>query len=217
MTISNKDRLGNIDNAFNLLMTQLGKRRISEVFFYPNEGLVKSILQTTWKELSDQGWAEEHLVCEQTSYRLTGDGWAEGLWRIGAGKHQELLRQLGHLSAELKGYVKERQTDVTVEFERLVEKTALPNGWLFNVIESNLIEKFQRRRGISWKDRGILVTIPLNFGMELLDHTVDARAELEELRKRLDITRQELSEHKCSFCGAPIIAQEAGEKDRACT
>jgi hypothetical protein len=53
-----------------------------------------------------------------------------------------------------------------------------------------------------------LVKIPLNFGMELIDHAADLRAQLREVHDELEHTKGELSEYRCSICGAPISSQD---------
>ncbi len=160
--------------------------------------------------MCDQGWTEGCELYGQQRYRLTGKGWVEGLARTGAGRDTKLLERLGRLSAELKRCVKGRDTDVTVELAKLVQDVQLPEGWVFNAVESNAFESLQGRRGVTWKEQGLLVSIPLTFGMELLDHTGDIRAQLEELQEELELAKEELgelAEYRCSFCGAPIAAQ----------
>ncbi|MCI0724915.1 MAG: hypothetical protein L0338_39020 [Acidobacteria bacterium] len=207
MTLSEKDRVANIELSFRLLMAELGDRSISRTFFDPHLPPFDGVLQTTWKELCDQGWIEEWELYGQPHYRLTGRGWIEGLWQTGASKDRSLLERLGNLAAALKGYVKGRQRDVIVEFGRLIGDVKLPEGWVFNAIESGVFEKLQRRHGAPWQERGILIRIPLNFGIELLDHTADLRAQLEAMEEQLETATKELLEYKCSFCGAPIDAQ----------
>lgn len=207
MTLSDQERAANIDLAFPLLIAEINEKAISRTFLDPAAELFREILSTTWKELCDQGWAEECELYGQQRYRLTGKGWIEGLARIGAGRDAKLLDRLGRLSAELKRCVKGRDTDVIVELAKLVQDVQLPEGWVFNAVESNAFENLQGRRGVTWKERGLLVRVPLNFGMKLLDHTRDIRAQLEELQEEFELAKEELAEHKCSFCGAPIVAQ----------
>ncbi len=207
MTLSNQEREANIDFAFRLLIPAINEKAISRTFLDPAAEPFGEILSTTWKELCDQGWAEECELYGQQRYRLTGKGWVEGLWRTGAGRDRKLLDRLGRLSAKLKRYVKGRGTDVTVELAKLARDVQLPEGWVFNAVESNAFEILQERRGVTWKEQGLLVRIPLNFGTELLDHTRDIRAQLEESQEELELAKEELAEHKCSFCGAPIVSQ----------
>lgn len=207
MTISEKDQKENLELAFRLMMVQLADSPILQTFFNPSADPFTGVLQTTWKELCQQGWLKELQLYGQLRYRLTGSGWLEGLYRTRAGEDRMFLDRLGQLSATLKAHVKGRRADVTVEFSTLVKEAGLPEGWVSNVLESSAFEKLQRRRGPSWDERGILVRIPLNLGMQLLDHTADIRAELEILREELDSTKEVLKEYTCAFCGAPIDGQ----------
>ena len=207
MTLSDEERAANIDLAFPLLIAEINEKAISRTFLDPAAEPFREILSTTWKELCDQGWTEGCELYGQQRYRLTGKGWVEGLARTGGGRDAKLLDRLGRLSAELKRYVKGRGTDVTVELAKLARDVQLPEGWVFNTVESNAFEILQGRRGVAWKERGLLVRIPITFGMKLLDHMGDIRAQREELREELELAKEELAEYKCSFCGAPIDSQ----------
>ena len=207
MTLSEEERAANIELAFCLLIAEINEKAISRTFLDPAAEPFTEIPSTTWIEMCDQGWTEGCELYGQQRYRLTGKGWVEGLARTGAGRDTKLLDRLGRLSAELKRYVKGRGTDVTVDLEKLAQDVKLPEGWVFNAVESNAFEILQGRRGVTWKEQGLLVRIPLTFGMKLLDHTGDIRAQLEELQEELELAKEELAEYKCSFCGAPIDSQ----------
>jgi hypothetical protein len=167
VTISQNDQLENIGLAFRLILVELGDRAISEMFFDPHAASFKDVLATTWKELCDQRWLEEREIYGHAHYRLTGSGWMESLFRGGEGERPELRDSASKLSTVLKAHVKGRREDVTVELSRLAHESGLSPAWVSNAIESNLLETLHRRRGVQWVDRGTLVKIPLNFGMEL--------------------------------------------------
>jgi len=207
MTVSVADQKENINVAFRAMMAELADNSVALTFFDPNGEEFKGIHQTTWKELLEQNWTEEYELEGKTVYRLTGAGWLEGLWRVGAYKDGVLESRMAQLAASLKCRVKGRKRDVVVLLHKLAEDTSLPVGWVFNAIESGLLRKLWNTRDASWENPGILVRIPLNFGMKLLDHTAEIRAELEQIREQLDIAKDRLREVTCSFCGAPIVGQ----------
>ena len=208
MTHSEVGQKENINVAFRAIMAELADNSIALTFFDPNGEDFGAIYQTTWKELLDQKWAEEHELEGETVYRLTGRGWVEGLWRIDAHKDGLLYARMGQLAASLKSRVKDRQADVVVLFHKLAEGAGLPPGWIFNAIESGLLRTVWNMRDASWEDRpGVLVKIPLNFGIKLIDHAADIRAELEEVREELDSAKNRLREVTCPFCEAPIVGQ----------
>jgi hypothetical protein len=131
----------------------------------------------------------------------------EGLWRTGAGDQPELRESSGKLASTLKGFVKGRHEDTVVELSRLANESGLSSTWIFNAIESNLIELLHRKRGAQWEDRGMLVRIPVNFGMALIDHTADLRSKLRETENELEFTKEELKEYRCPICQAPMDSQ----------
>src|ERR1700720_872692 len=208
MTISRAHQTQNVDLAFRLLVAELGDRAILVTFFDPRSDSYKEILATTWKELCDQRWLEERELYGYPHYRLTGSGWMEALWRAGAGEGPELRESSGKLARASKAHVKDRREDVIVELSKLAEESGLSPSWVFNAIESNLLEILHRKRGVQWEDRGILVKIPLNFGLDLIDHTADLRAELQEAQNELEHTKQQLEEYSCPICRAPITFQD---------
>ena len=126
---------------------------------------------------------------------------------MGIEENSQLMEMLGTLASTLKGYVKDRDRDVTVEFAKLTRQSGLTNPWVFNAIENNLMEVLHRRRGARWTERGLSVIVPVNFGLELVDHGADLRAELEQVKNELADTRQQLDEYSCSFCKAPMTFQ----------
>ncbi len=83
ITFSQEKQKENVDIAFREMMAELGHGSIGITLFDPSRDPFRAVHQTTWKELIDQGWLEEHEVEVQTFYRLTGAGWVEGLWRVG--------------------------------------------------------------------------------------------------------------------------------------
>ncbi len=207
MTISKTKQLENVDLAFHLILLALGGRAILESFFDQRSDSFKEILATTWKELCDQRWLEERDLYGYPHYRLTGPGWMEALWRTGAGEKTELREWSGTLARALKEHVKGRHQDTTVEVSKLAEESGLSPAWIFNAIESNLLETLHRKRGAQWEDRGTLIRVPLNFGMDLIDHSADLRAQLEEIQSELEHAKEQLGEYSCSFCKAPITFQ----------
>jgi len=208
MTISQTDQVENIDLAFRLILVELGDKAISVTFFDPHSTSLKDVLATTWKELCDHRWLEECEIYGHAHYRLTGSGWIEALWRDKAAERPELRDLAAKLAAALKERVKGRREDVTVEVSRLAHENGLSPTWVFNAIESNLLEVLHRRRGVQWVERGTLIKIPLNFGMELIDHTADLRAQLQDVQDELEYTKGELNEYRCSVCGAPMSYQD---------
>jgi len=130
MTVPEKKQLENVNLALRALMAELNSGAISATFFDPKSSSFKEVLQTTWKELIDQGWLEGLELYGRVHFRLTGSGWVEGLYRTDAATDPRLTGNLAVLAAVLKGYVKGRDSDAIVEFSTLLRDSSLPSGFL---------------------------------------------------------------------------------------
>lgn len=216
MTISRAEQAENLALAFTLLMAEVRDKAIHTAFLDPTAHPFDQIIATTWKELCDQQWVEERELYGKRQFQLTGSGWREGLWRAGDLAKTALREKLGTLASAFKGYVDGRQSDITVELSTVARGASLDEAWIFNVIDSNLLESVHRRRGVRWEVRGLLIRIPLNFGVPMVDHTADLRAQLEETQDELAHAHEELSGYRCPVCGAPLTARndvEISERD----
>jgi hypothetical protein len=59
-----------------------------------------------------------------------------------------------------------------VTVAEVADKSGLPEAFIRNAIESDLIHKLLGRKGATWasnEDRGKFITIPVGFGQEPLD------------------------------------------------
>jgi hypothetical protein len=182
MTISRGGQLENVQLVLDLLLSQVADHPICAAFFDPKSPQFSKVLRTTWKESCDQGWVEELELYGQQHYRLAGRGWIAALSRGLTGR-RHLQDAAGLLSAGLKRHVKGRHQDMSVELSTIASESGLSASWVFNAIESNLLEVLHRRCGARWGDRGTLILIPLNFGIEIIDHSGDLRVELEEVQE----------------------------------
>jgi hypothetical protein len=207
MTHSESDRQENLRLAFRLMLGELDDKSIAISFICPDDARYSDIYKTTWKELETQDWIEPLQIDGQLYYRLTGSGWLEAHYQIGSFKLEAVKKRMGEFAAFLKSYVKGRQQDKLIPFSTLVEEFGFPGGWIFNAIESALLKKSFGIYDATWVDRGLIVRIPLNFGISIVDHTADIRAELDSVQEELEEARERLSEVTCSYCGAPIVAQ----------
>src|SRR6059036_44592 len=152
MTFSDRNQKENLDLSFSLMMAELGDGAVSKTFFDPSREPFAAVYPTTWKELGDQGWVGELQLCGRKCYRLKGAGWIEGLWRTGQSKGELLSQRMGRFAAVLKGHVKGREHDVVILLDALVRESGLPEGWVFNAVESNLLGKLWNKRDASWEE-----------------------------------------------------------------
>jgi hypothetical protein len=205
MTIAREERSKNLAVALQTMVDAVGDSALDEVSFdgarYP------SILTTTWDELLSIGLIEALPTGE---YVLTGRGWTAGVLSTGRVNVDPFRERLQRLFAELKRFVKGRKETVTIPFRQIIERTGLPDGWVFNVIEGKYMEEISQRRGASWVKPGRLVLIPVSFGIEptdlrtLLDPAMLEK--MEDLENELESTREDLSQYKCPYCGSGLSA-----------
>src|ERR1022692_774462 len=138
MTISNKDRSENVSLALRLLGNRFGGERVDGLID-SDDPVFNNVLPTTRKSLTDQGLLSE----VPWGYRLTGRGWMEALNATGKLCDGQTKVNLGNLCAKLKKRIKQtaRTEEGLVLIDELVTETGLPEYWIYNVIERQLIEE----------------------------------------------------------------------------
>jgi hypothetical protein len=209
MTISREQRRAYVEQALKLLLKNLGGNAIDYVTIDPIEGQFAELPPTTWKELKELQFVRRDSVREPTVYRLTGEGWIEALAASGQYDSEDLVRRLGGLSAYLKGTVKGRQTAAAIPLRGVAAATGNDEDWIFNVVESNLLEVKFGRRGAHWHPdhRGRMIVVPITFGVEPVDAHANLRAKIEALEQELAEREERLSEFQCPHCGAALSQQ----------
>ncbi len=199
MTLSERDRRANLETALSLMMKEVGDKAINVTLFDPKAATFQAIYNTTWKDLEHKRWVERH----HEKYRLTGDGWLRGLQR----PYTQLTERLRQLAGTLKHYMKGRSSDKIVALSQVAQDANLPEGWVFNAIETNLLVELSmkyRESGPYWSDRGRLVVIPLDFGIDPVDIPENLFAAIEQLKSSLSEKEEELAEYRCQWCGASV-------------
>lgn len=204
MTYSEKERLGHCRNALEGMLRLLGDGAIAETVFDPKEGRLEDIVKTTWTDLCDEKWLESAEI--QGRYRLTGFGWLQALRITGELKKEEFTRRLANACASMKSYVEGRRDPAVVRLGDLAGKANVPEGWLFNFIESRFVEEFHGRKGPHWDKR--MVFIPAEFEMAPLDLDSllvnEAEGRIAELQAKIDEIREQLKQYRCPYCGSAL-------------
>lgn len=168
VTLSKEVRIEKLDEAILFLMSKLHGRSILEVFIQERY-LDHRILPSTWDELK-----RRHLVREtngQSIYTLSGPGWIAGLKLCNEFDTPELRATTGRLCAALKGRVKGREYRAIAHVDELAADSGVPAAFIRNAIESDLIGQLFNVIGADWvshRHRATMVSIPRDFGMELL-------------------------------------------------
>jgi len=203
MTLAREERTDNFKLALKTLLKAVGDSALDEVTFDPST--YPDILKTTWEEL--QGF--ELIEALPTGhYIFTGRGWTASLITTGMRYEQSFTTRIGTLFAALKAPVKGRSEAATIPLRVLAEKTGLPEGWIFNIIEGKYMEEVSKRRGAAWVKPGRIVFIPASFDIEPTDLNTLVQDEIlqkvEDLEGELEATREDLGQYKCPYCGSGL-------------
>jgi hypothetical protein len=170
-----------------------------------NPSAYPGILKTTWEEL----YGFELIEPLPTGhYIFTGRGWTAVLITTGMRYEQSFTARIGTLFAAMKAPVKGRNEPATVHLRVLAEKTSLPEGWIFKIIEGKYLEEVSKRRGATRVKPGWIVLIPASFDIEPTDLNTHLQDEilqkLEDLEGELEATREDPGQYKCPYCGSGL-------------
>ena len=170
MTLLKTERSENIELALQLMMGELGEHAINELFFEIDKPPYENIYPTTWQHLEAQYFIEPRDTFGARYRRLTGFRWLEGLRITGLLEAEETKQMVGKLMAELKRSVEGREGEAIVDIHSIVREAGVPFGFVFNVIDSNYVDRVLGRKGAVWhpQARGQLVKVPVDFGMDSL-------------------------------------------------
>jgi hypothetical protein len=166
MTESAEDRRENYYLALRLMLERVpSDRRYYEADIDADMQPFSAILPTTWRELERRGcvtgWGFNR-------YDLTAEGWLEGLRATGQLGGQDIKQKAGKLAAALKSRVEGRKQDEWVRLQELASETGLPEGWIFNAIDSRLLMELFGIHDASWDPNDRMknsILVPLDFGL----------------------------------------------------
>jgi len=166
MSLSEKQRLDNVDLALSLFLKAADGKWFIHAFFNGEDPIFSDILSTTWDELQRRHYIATAL---RDSFVFTEYGWRIALEK--ANKKSEFNEQLGRLCASLKKQVDGRTQQAATTVEDLARDTGLSDYFIRNVIDSDLIGHWLNRHGAKWADprfRGKLIVVPIGFGHTIL-------------------------------------------------
>lgn len=108
----------------------------------PSDDEVRDVLQTTWRELLDDGLVHDKLsAMNRPRFSLTETGWLRGLILSNAIDSVETRDRCMRLARALKAVVKGRTShyDEFADVEAIAATAGLPAGWVFNAVKSRLL------------------------------------------------------------------------------
>jgi hypothetical protein len=142
MSVSDDRRREEKRRALCSILERLGDRCVLEYSVEPTDLEYVDVLQTTWRELLDDGLIDDQLsTMGRSVFRLTCYGWLRALTLSNEIDSAETRVRCTKLARALKAVVKGRSSyhDEFVSIETLARNTGLPDGWIFNAIKSRLL------------------------------------------------------------------------------
>src|SRR5262249_26295519 len=155
---------------------------------------VAHINRATWQELTDRGLVTAHMGIGCCRYQLTGSGWREALKCSGQLDTPEFQERFERLNAVLKGLLDARKEEAFAQTQVVAAQSRIPEGWLYNVLESRIWEQEQGRRGAALDDSKTMVIVPIGFNVPL---------------SQLDRSCLDDHEHRIGAAGNPIRGHRA--------
>jgi len=154
-----------MEHALSVLVRDLQDKAVSEMVFYADRPEYADIFSTTWQELRDRVMLTQ--IPQTQIHWLTGPGWYEGVKVSGLRNNPWFVQYMSKLSATLKDYVKGRQDERLVTAYNVAQDASLPFGFVYNAIESRLLDREFNIRGAEWtiqRAPKLIIRVPPNFG-----------------------------------------------------
>jgi hypothetical protein len=208
MSLSKEARAAECGTVLESMLAALGASAIDESLFDPEHPPFRDSHSTTWDELAGQGWIEEL----EGTYRLTGTGWLGALRLTKQLGDQRFLDSVGRALGAMKAHIKAsgRKNAALVPLKQIAGEAGLPEGFVYNLIESRLVEEHHGRTGAKWRDKGRMILIPRDFNIEPADLNNVIREEadllIDELKERLEMAEQELGRYQCPHCKSGLCS-----------
>ena len=168
MTLSPQTREEAVRQALTLLLQRVGDESFDVCPIFYSDAPFVQIPRTTWYELRDRGWVNPLRKTPHLGCTLSGSGWIQALEVTGRIDAHDFLDRLKRLTSTLKNVVKGRNADEYVKTRGVASAIGTSPQFVFNVIESRLIDHHFRIYGAEWSDRPHVIRVPLNFGMHPL-------------------------------------------------
>jgi hypothetical protein len=142
MSISDEQRRDDKRRILSLIREQLGDRFVWQYGVEPTDPGFTDTLQTTWRELLDDGLLDDKLsTMGRPVFRLTASGWLRAVTISEEIDSPDTRDRCRRLAQALKAAVKGRGShyDEFVSIEAIAASAELTAGWVFNAIKSRLL------------------------------------------------------------------------------
>jgi hypothetical protein len=167
VSLSIEERQKEMARALQLILERLGDRKINAFSLDPTEPPFSDIHQTTWIELQEMNYVRPLL--KSSRFSLTGSGWLRALQHSGATRNRSFDRDSETLLASIKRQVKGGHGARIVMLKALARDSGLSESWIYNALESDLLEAHYGRKGATWAHgfEGSMIHVPRTFGLKL--------------------------------------------------
>jgi len=167
MSLAREGRPTDEAAALQLMLQNLGDRRISDCLFDVAQAPLNVVPQAIWLDLQENSYVEHSR--DSRHYILTGRGWLRALQESRATQDKTFRRTVSNLIEAIKKHFKGGHVGRMVSPQTLAQESGIPENWIYNAVESNLIEGEFQKRGIVWANgfEGKLIHVPAAFGSEL--------------------------------------------------
>jgi hypothetical protein len=152
------------------MLKTVGEQALDRFDFPSFKAPYDQIMRTTWDEMEARGFVEVVNRWNGNTYILSGYGWYVAMKASGQTDDPEFRKRLG-VVAVLKGAIKGRRDDAVMEIDDVATKSGLPEDFIYNVIESRIIDREFNRHGAWWHPQfkpGTTIKVPVSFGSEPL-------------------------------------------------
>jgi len=142
MSISDDQRREDKRRTLCLILQQLGDRHVFEFGVEPTDSGFTGVLQTTWRELLDDGLVDDKMSSMgHPAFRLTPAGWLRAMTISGAVDLPDVRDRCTRLAKSLKAVVKGRHShyDEFASIDSVAASAQIPRGWVYNAVKARLL------------------------------------------------------------------------------
>jgi hypothetical protein len=142
MSKSDDERREDKRRTLMLMLSELGDQHIWQGRAVPSQPPFSDVLQTTWRELMDDGLIEDKLsTMGQSVFRLTPHGWIRAVTISGQVDASAMRESCTKLVRALKAVVKGRGShyDEFTSVDAIASSAGLSMGFVFNAVKSRLL------------------------------------------------------------------------------
>jgi len=153
--------------ALTAMMQVLGDRAAGSSGFYQDDPAFEQVGEETWRALSHRGYVRiVDFMGGRPVCFLTGTGWKKALVVSGASQSPEYSLRLAKVAMNLVERVQGKELPVRVAVEQVSTETEVPEGFVWNLIESGALGK-GAPYWAAHSESPYLIEVPANYRPEV--------------------------------------------------